>query len=144
MVALLDVNVLVALFDPVHTHHEAAHRWFESKGPSGWASCPITGNGFVRVLSNPRYPGRWTTAQDAVDRLRRFQQTDEHRFWPDSVSICDVSLFQFAQFGGHRKLTDIYLLALAVQNGGRLATFDRAIPLSAVRSAGKEHLEVLG
>jgi predicted nucleic acid-binding protein len=29
VVALLDVNVLVALFDPVHTHHEAAHQWFD-------------------------------------------------------------------------------------------------------------------
>ena len=29
---LLDVNVLLALSDPMHIHHEAAHRWFAAKG----------------------------------------------------------------------------------------------------------------
>ena len=35
---LLDVNVLVALFDPAHIHHEAAHEWFGTAGPAGWAT----------------------------------------------------------------------------------------------------------
>jgi len=65
MIALLDVNVLVALFDPNHTLHEPAHRWFETERESGWATCPITENGLVRVLSNPKYPGRQTTVRDA-------------------------------------------------------------------------------
>ena len=78
-VALLDVNVLIALFDPGHLHHEAAHGWFASAEPRAWASCPLTENGFVRVLSNPGYPGRRTTVADAVGRLRRFTETSSHK-----------------------------------------------------------------
>jgi uncharacterized protein len=38
---LLDVNVLVALLDPAHLHHDAAHAWFEVKREGGWATCPF-------------------------------------------------------------------------------------------------------
>jgi hypothetical protein len=40
-------------------------------------------------------------------------------------------------------VTDIYLLALAVEHGGRFVTFDRSVPLSAAKGAGWEHLVVL-
>src|SRR5208283_2090850 len=70
MVALLDVNVLIALFDPAHVHHEAAHRWFGVNRKYRWATCPLTKNAFVRVLSNPAYPGQATTIEDALVRLR--------------------------------------------------------------------------
>ena len=53
MRSLLDVNVLIALFDPDHTLHEPAARWFESNARDGWASCPLTQNGFVRVVLSP-------------------------------------------------------------------------------------------
>jgi predicted nucleic acid-binding protein len=62
--ALLDVNVLVALFDPDHVHHEVAHDWFADNGPRGWATCPLTESGFVRVVSNPSYG---TTQYRATD-----------------------------------------------------------------------------
>lgn len=143
MISLLDVNVLIALFDPTHTHHESAHRWFRAERRSGWATCAITENGMVRVLSNPMYPGRQTTVRDAVDRLQSFRQSGEHTFWPDTPSLCQGNLFRTASFGGHRRLTDVYLLALAVENGGRLATFDRAVPLTAVVGAKKRHLATL-
>ena len=42
-----------------------------------------------------------------------------------------------------RQLTDIYLLALAVQHGGCLVTLDRGIPVQAVRGAVATHLVVL-
>ena len=92
MTHLLDVNVLVALFDPAHLHHDAAHCWFEAEGRSGWATCPITENGFVRVLTNPAYPGRKTTVADAADRLRRFTGSGGHAFWADDVSLLDESV----------------------------------------------------
>jgi predicted nucleic acid-binding protein len=57
MIALLDVNLLIALFDPAHVHHEAAHGWFARNGKDCWATCPLTENAFVRILSNPAYPG---------------------------------------------------------------------------------------
>jgi predicted nucleic acid-binding protein len=44
---------------------------------------------------------------------------------------------------GPKQLTDIYLLALAVKNGGRFVTFDRAIPVGAVRSARDAHMVVI-
>jgi uncharacterized protein len=56
MVALLDVDVLIALFDPAQVHHEAALAWFEVNRENRWATCPLTENAFVRVLSNPSYP----------------------------------------------------------------------------------------
>lgn len=143
-VALLDVNVLVALFDPDHVHHEAAHAWFVASRQKGWATCPITENGFVRVVSNPRYPGSGTTAANAVQRLDKLCRSTEHRFWPGSVSIRDEERFHYRQLGGHRRVTDLWLLALAVSQGGCLATFDRGIPLSAVADADSWNLHLLG
>jgi predicted nucleic acid-binding protein len=54
-IALLDINVLVALFDADHVHHDFAHDWFTDHHERGWATCPITENGFIRVVSNPKY-----------------------------------------------------------------------------------------
>ena len=55
MRALFDVNVLLALFDPGHIHHGAAQAWWRSHRPEGWATCPLTQNGFVRIISKPGY-----------------------------------------------------------------------------------------
>jgi toxin-antitoxin system PIN domain toxin len=93
-VALLDVNVLVALFDPDHVHHEAAHRWFADNRPSGWATCPLTENGLVRVLTHPAYSQAAEQPALTVRRLRTFCSSGEHEFWPDDVSIRDGDLFQ--------------------------------------------------
>lgn len=143
-VALLDVNVLVALFDPNHVDHENAHRWFAINKKHGWATCPITMNGCIRVLSSPAYPTVKTTVADMAERLREFCATGHHHFWPDSVSLTDDSLFKVAMISGHQKITDAYLLALAVRNHGRLATFDKSIPVAAVSGATKNHLVNLG
>ena len=143
MIHLLDVNVLVALFDPVHVHHEAAHAWFAHARGSGWASCPMTENGFVRVVSNPAYPGRRTTVGDAGDRLRRFAESGGHTHWPDDVSILHRGTLDVGHLGGYREITGAYLLALAVRHGGALATFDRSVRTVAVPGSGPEHLVVL-
>jgi uncharacterized protein len=71
-VALLDVNVLVALFDPDHVHHEAAHGWFAANRAAGWATCPLTENGLIRVLSNPAYAVTPETPAAIVQRLAAF------------------------------------------------------------------------
>ena len=44
---------------------------------------------------------------------------------------------------GPNQITDVYLLGLAVKNGGRLVTFDRGVPIKAVRGAEARHLVVL-
>jgi uncharacterized protein len=143
-IALLDVNVLVALFDSAHPDHENAHRWFGRRRRKGWASCPLTLNGCIRVLSNPSYPTVDATPAQVVEHLSILCSSPDHHFWPDSLSILDDTLFLPRMIAGHRQITDIYLLALAVQHSGKLATFDRTIPLNAVRRATASHLEVLG
>lgn len=135
-VVLLDVNVLVALFDEEHVNYEDAHRWFGRNRRHGWATCPLTVNGCIRILSNPTYPNLKTTPDDMVGRLKSLCASTDHHFWPDSVSLLYDTLFLPAAIGVHQKITDAYLLGLAVRNHGRLATFDRAIPLRAVLDAG--------
>jgi len=142
-VALLDVNVLVALFDPDHVHHEAAHRWFGERRQGGWATCPITENGLVRILSNPAYSTTHETRGAIVRRLGEFCASGQHVFWPDEVSLRDPGLFRWAAPVSHRNLTDVYLLGLARSKTGKLATFDRSIPVAAVAEAGRETLEVI-
>ena len=139
--ALLDVNLLVALFDPDHVHHEPAHRWFGTRRSSGWATCPLTENGVVRILSNRAYSPSAETPAQIARRLESFRASGHHVFWPDDLSLCDSRTFNLAI--GHRQLTDVYLLALAMRHGGRLATFDRSIPLKGVREARPDHLEVI-
>jgi hypothetical protein len=141
--ALLDVNVLVALFDADHVHHDLAHDWFADSGRAGWATCPLTEAGFVRVLSNPAYGGTLVRPADLVVRLRRFCGSGGHVFWPDAVSLLDTSLFELSRIAGHRQLTDIYLLGLAHKLGGRLATFDQGIPFAAVKGATAATLLVI-
>jgi toxin-antitoxin system PIN domain toxin len=142
-VALLDVNVLVALFDPDHIHHDLAHDWFHDQRPHGWATCPLTENGLIRVLSNPAYSGSPLRAAEMLDRLRAFRASGQHRFWPDAVSLADATLFNAARLTGYRQLTDIYLLGLARHAGGALATCDRTIPLAAVKGATRAHLQIV-
>jgi toxin-antitoxin system PIN domain toxin len=143
-VALLDVNVLVALFDGAHMHHEVAHAWFGPQRALGWATCPLTENGFVRVLSNPAYRGRRTTLRDAIARLATFRDSGNHRFWPDEISLCEDERFESTHIAGHRQLTDVYLLGLAVSHGGRLATFDSRIQTASVQGADAGHLLHVG
>ena len=143
MVALLDVNVLVALFDPEHIHHEAAHDWFAESSRSRWATCPLTENGLIRVVSNPGYPGRHTTIHDASDRLVTFCRRSDHVFWEDSVSMRDEERFRPEHIQGYRQVTDVYLLGLAVEHDGWVATFDRGIPIASVTGATSSHLRVI-
>ncbi len=141
--ALLDVNVLVALFDPAHVHHDAAHDWFADRRAAGWATCPLTENGFLRVLSNPARGGDVIRIPDLIARLRKFCASGHHQFWPDAISLCDEQLFNAGAARGHQQITDVYLLGLAVKRGGCLATFDRTVPVSAVKGARRDSLEVI-
>ncbi len=141
MRALLDVNVLLALLDADHVDHRTARSWLENDIDHGWASCAITQNGFVRVLTQDRYPSPVSPAE-AVHRLRLATGTEHHRFLPCDVSLLDTSILT-ERIHGARQVTDVYLLGLAVSHGCRLVTFDRAIPLSAVEGASPDHLLTL-
>ena len=143
-IALLDVNVLIALLDPAHLHHGLAHRWLDQNRKHGWATCPMTINGCIRILSSPAYPAVKVTPAEVAGDLRSACSVTDHHFWEDSVSLIDESLFRVSMIGGHQKITDAYLLGLAVRNHGRLATFDRTISLKAVHGASPGNLVLIG
>ena len=142
MRALFNVNVLLALFDPDHTFNRRARAWWSTNRTNGWATCPLTQNGFVRVMSQPSYRQNRSIA-DAAALLKAGVLQRGHALWPDDVAMTDVHMFDHSRILGPKQITDIYLLALAVRNEGRLVTFDRGIPLAAVRSAEPRHLIVL-
>ena len=144
MRGLLDVNVLIALFDVDHVFHDRAHEWLAANATEGIATCPLTENGVVRVLSHPRYSASMRFApSDLIDRLNGFRDAHDHAFWPDDVSITDAGCFARGRILGSRQITDVYLLGLATRNSGRLVTFDEGIVLSAVHDAGRENLLVI-
>lgn len=125
MITLLDINVLIALVHTEHPHHSPATRFFPRAQPLGWATCPITENGFLRILGRPG--GRLTSNAPFLARtlLHGLTAQSGHHFWPDDISLSDTGLFPSLPASKH--LTDIYLLALAVKRGGRFATFDENI-----------------
>ena len=142
MRALLDVNVLIALLDAEHLHHEAARVWLRSNIQQGWATCPITQNGCLRVMAQPAYPDPLPVARVA-ERLAEATATVDHEFWPDDVSILATGVMDWRQVIGPRQITDVYLLAMAVARQGRFVTFDARISPSAVAGARDEHLCVI-
>lgn len=140
--SLLDVNVLLALLDADHVDHARAREWLAREIRAGWASCAITQNGFVRVISQPRYPSPVAPAQ-AMERLERATRTPHHVFWDCSLSVLDQRIVDRTRIHGPKQVTDAYLLALSVAAGGRFVTFDRSIPLSAVAGATESSLVCL-
>ena len=139
---LLDVNVLIALFDPTHVHHQLAHDWFADHRSHGWATCPLTQNGFIRILTIPSHARAAVRAVDLSKHLDSLCSAVDHEFWTDSISLLDTTRFDLSGTG-HRHLTDVYLAGLAHANGGTLATFDRSIPVKAVIGAGPDALTVI-
>lgn len=142
-VSLLDVNVLVALSFADHVHHDLAHDWFADHRHEGWATCPLTENGLIRVALQQPSDDVLVRAADVVANLERFCRDKLHRAWTDSISLTDSTLFAPQFISGHRQTTDVCLLGLAKKMGGRLATFDRTIPVKAVRGGTAELLHVI-
>ncbi len=142
MRALFDVNGLLALIDTEHTFHSALRAWWVSNRASGWATCAITQNGFARIMSQPHYSNPAPT-MDAIQLLAMGLEETDHKFWPQNISITDDQLFDRTHILGPNQITDVYLLGLAVKNGGRLVTFDRGLAIKAVRGAEPRHLVML-
>ncbi len=127
MTSLLDINVLVALAWPNHIHHVRAHAWFASARPSGWATCPLTQSGFVRVSANSAAIPDARSPREATALLRRIVELPGHVFWTDDTAAVEDVNQTFARVVGYRQITDAHLLSLAMRWGGRLATFDLGI-----------------
>lgn len=143
MIYLFDVNVLLALMDSQHVAHQTVHGWFAGIGSARWATCPITENGFVRILSNPKYPNPVATPTDALSRLATACKLDGHEFWPDDLSMASDERFRRDRVLTSARVTDAYLLALAQHHDGKLATLDRRLAIDAVRDGAKS-LHIIG
>ena len=141
-IALLDVNVLIALIDPQHVHHEPSHRWFQAHGGHGWATCPLTQNALLRILGNPRYPNSPGGPAVVMQLLQELLAHPTHVFWPDALSWQATGVFEAEALLHHGQITDAYLLALAVHHRGVLVSFDRRLSSRAVRG-GEEALQLI-
>lgn len=143
MIYLLDVNLLIALLDSNHVHNSFAHRWIGKLKPRlQWATCPLTENAFIRITGKATYPNWLGSAATARNLLKQNCAQPGHHFWADTLSLCDDALWNRPDLLSSTHLTDCYLLALAVANGGKLASLDRSIPAHLVRG-GPEALTLL-
>jgi toxin-antitoxin system PIN domain toxin len=124
---LLDTNVLIALLWPSHAQHTRAVRWFTRHRSNGWATCPFTQAGFVRIVSNPAFSRDAVTLRDAVGVLAANTASKDHAFWPDELPLAEAIAFAGSKLLGHQQVTDAYLLGLVLRRGGRLATLDERI-----------------
>jgi toxin-antitoxin system PIN domain toxin len=122
--ALLDVNALVALVWDSHVHHTPMRAWFARNRSAGWATCPLTESGFVRVSSNPKVLPSTIGVAAAREVLATLRRIEGHRFLSDDVSMTDSDVPAIV---GHRQVTDAHLLTLARHNRVRLLTFDAGI-----------------
>ena len=133
---LLDVNVLIALVDPAHVQHDAAHNWFGRLGHLAWATCPLTENGLLRIVGNPRYPNSPGTPAAVANSLAALRALPGHVFWADDISLMDPAWVDANRLLSHGQVTDSSLLALAHAHQGQLASFDRRLVVDAVLGGG--------
>lgn len=143
MTFLLDVNVLIALIDPTHVGHDAAHRWFDTEGKAAWATCPMTENGVIRIVGHAKYPNTPGSPASVAAIVTQLRALPGHVFWPDDISLVDAGHVDSTQVLTSGQVTDTYLLALAAAHKGKLATFDRRLSVKAV-TGGKTALHIIG
>jgi toxin-antitoxin system PIN domain toxin len=134
---LLDVNVLIALIDPGHVQHDAAHVWFVQQGQQAWATCPLTENGVLRIVGNAHYPNTPGSLSAVVPLMAGLTALSGHEFWPDDISLLDGGKIDVSGLTQSAQVTDSYLLALARAHQGQLATFDQHLATSAVCGGDK-------
>ncbi|HVR05823.1 MAG TPA: type II toxin-antitoxin system VapC family toxin [Solirubrobacteraceae bacterium] len=122
--ALLDVNALVALAWDSHVHHARIREWFAENAADGWATCPLTESGFVRVSCNPKVLPSPIGVAAAREVLGTLRTRPGHRFLFDDVSLVDADV---PAMSGHRQVTDAHLLTLARRRKVHVVTFDSGI-----------------
>lgn len=142
MTFLLDVNVLISLVDPAHVAHDDAHEWFARTGRHAWATCPMTENGLLRILGNPKYPNSLGSPAEVASLLGALRALPGHEFWSEDFSLAGGAPVTPAKILTSAQVTDTYLLALAHLRGGQLATFDRRLSTEAV-AGGKAALHLI-
>ena len=141
---LLDTNVLIALLWPSHARHEIAVHWFARHRTKGWATCPLTEAGFVRIVSNTAFSRDAVTPREAAGLLAANTEARDHRFWQDDLPFVQSVTFAGLRLVGHQQVTDAYLLGLALRQGGVLATLhERIATLTEPKSPERMALEII-
>ena len=141
---LLDTNLLIALLWPSHERHGLAVKWFTRHRAKGWATCPYTQAGFVRIVSNPAFSRDAVQPSEAIQILSANTAAKDHSLWPDELPLADAVAFAGLRLMGHQQVTDAYLLGLAIRRGGVLATLDQRIAaLTEPKSAERRALEMI-
>ena len=139
---LPDVNALLALLDPMHVHHDAAHRWYEEHAPLRMRMCSHVENGVIRVASQPKYPNCLGTSGRVRQVLQEFVRSVNADSCDHDISLLDDGILLIPGLLTPSRIADLYLLALASSHTARLATIDQRIPAEAVRG-GREALGVI-
>ena len=106
MRSLLDVNMLIALSDDEQMHFDLARTWLRDNIAHGWATCPITQNGFVRV-ANKKRDQRPPSIPEAVRLLSVWIDQSDHEFWSDDLSLFDTGAIDHARLLGAKQITDV-------------------------------------
>lgn len=139
---LLDINALLALLDPMHVFHDAAHHWVATTPDLRFLTCPLVQNGVVRIASQSSYPNSLGTTAEVRAIVGAFCADPRHEFCPGDISLLDPAHLVRPTLLTPSRVTDLYLLALARHHGASLATFDRRIPVEAIPD-GARHLSVI-
>ena len=144
-IALLDVNALLALLWENQIFHAYMAQWFASHAKSGWATCPITEQGFVRIVSNPAFIHPAPAVRSAIGLLEQTTAASgSHYFWADDIPLSALSVSIRRRLQGPKQITDAYLLALAMHHKAKLVTFDyRMEALAEKGTAEREALVIL-
>ena len=139
------MNVLLALLWENHMFHTRVAVWFVDARDRGWATCPITEQGFVRVASNPAYMRPAAGVRSALDLLQKTTAANSnHHFWPGTLPLSELDITIRQCLRGHNQITDAYLLSLAMHHKGKLVTFDRRmLALAPEGSEARDALEIL-
>lgn len=141
LIALPDVNLLMALTWSNHPHHERAHRWFAESAANGWATCVLTQTGFLRLSLNPPIVGVSIDSAAALALLTELVSHPHHRYLEAMPDLTAGPFVELApRIVGYRQVTDATLLHLARAHGAKLVTFDQ--PVAAV-CPWAENLETL-
>lgn len=124
---LLDVNVLIALLDSNHEHHRSVGHWFVAHKWRTVNLCPLTEAGFLRIRTNPKYPGGQCGMDEAIAVLQSFKGHPDCCYQAIDKSWVDLTVNFACRISGHQQVTDAYLLGLAIKNDCALVTFDKGI-----------------
>jgi toxin-antitoxin system PIN domain toxin len=142
---LLDTNLLIALLWPSHERHDMAVKWFSRQRSKGWATCPLTEAGFVRIVSNPAFSRDAVQPREAIAVLEANTGAGDHAYWADELPVAGAVAFAGMRLMGHQQVTDAYLLGLALHRGGKLATLDHSlVALTEAGSAERKAVELVG